>query len=132
MHRQTNAHLARYNITADQFVCLILLENQDGITQQEMAKRATSDPNTISAMLVLLEKRGLVTRCPHPEDRRANSVKLTAHGKTLISRLEESVKPVQSQLLAQFDDTESDKLADYLKRISISMAEIADENNKQH
>ena len=57
MHRQTNAHLARFGVTADQFVCLLILAEEDGIIQQELVKRATSDPNTIRAMLVLLEKR---------------------------------------------------------------------------
>ena len=60
MHRQTNAHLAPQGATAEQFVVLALLAKEDGITQQELGRRATSDPNTIRAMLVLLEKRGLV------------------------------------------------------------------------
>ncbi|RPI00517.1 MAG: MarR family transcriptional regulator, partial [Calditrichaeota bacterium] len=60
MHRQTNTFLSKSGVTADQFVCLVILDDEDGITQQELATRATSDPNTISAMLALLEKQNLV------------------------------------------------------------------------
>ena len=28
MHRQTNAHLARFGVTADQFVCLLILAEE--------------------------------------------------------------------------------------------------------
>ena len=71
MHRQTQARLARCGVTADQFVLLALLAEQDGITQQELVRRASSDANTVRAMLVLMESRGLVTRKGHPTDGRA-------------------------------------------------------------
>ena len=62
MHRQTMAILSKRHMTADQFVLLALLSEQDKITQQELVRRASSDPNTIRAMLVLMESRGLLTR----------------------------------------------------------------------
>jgi DNA-binding MarR family transcriptional regulator len=71
MHRQTEAGLARGGVTADQFVLLALLAEWDGITQQELVRRAASDANTVRAMLVLLESRGLVARQGHPTDRHA-------------------------------------------------------------
>ena len=69
-------------MTVDQFVILTLLGEQDGITQQELARRASSDPNTIRAMLVLLENRHLVARVQHPTDGRALRITLTcnSHG----------------------------------------------------
>ena len=44
MHRQTNSFLAPFGMTADQFVLLSLLSDKDGITQQELTQRASSDP----------------------------------------------------------------------------------------
>jgi hypothetical protein len=77
MYRQTNAHLAPYGVTVDQFVYLHLLIEEDGIIQQELVKRATSDPNTMRAMLVILEKRGYIERHRHHQDGRARVVKIT-------------------------------------------------------
>ena len=40
-------------------------------------ERISSDPNTVRAMLLLLEQRGLVVRERHPTDGRARTVALT-------------------------------------------------------
>jgi len=45
-------------ITADQFVILACLEEQDEVTQQDLVRRAASDPSTVRAMLVLMEGEG--------------------------------------------------------------------------
>src|SRR5580704_13948880 len=87
MHRVSDALFSKYGVTADQFVLLACLAEQDAITQQELAHRASSDPSTIRAMLVLLEGRGLVTRARHPADSRARMVTLAAKGRRLFQRL---------------------------------------------
>ena len=122
MHRQTNSYLAPRKITADQFVLLALLAEQDGITQQELVLRATSDPNTIRAMLLLLENRGLVTREPHPADGRARSVALTRMGRYTYAKLSKQVSTLQNQLLDLFRFTEAENLIEFLSRISEAMA----------
>src|SRR5438067_13025262 len=87
MHRVSDAHFSRQGVTADQFVLLVCLAEQDAITQQELARRASSDPSTVRAMLVLLEGRGLVAREQHPDDRRVRVVTLTARGRRFVERL---------------------------------------------
>jgi DNA-binding MarR family transcriptional regulator len=124
MHRQTNAHLAESGVTADQFVCLILLADQDGITQQELVRRANSDPNTIRAMLILLEKRGLVARAPHPTDGRARHVTVTSEGRRLLNQMVAAVKPVQDRLLTLFKPEEARKLVLSLRDIFTVMAKL--------
>src|SRR3954464_3960679 len=87
MHRVSDAHFSRSGVTADQFVLLACLAEQDAVTQQELARRASSDPSTVRAMLVLLEGRGLVSRERQADDRRARLVTLTADGRRLYRRL---------------------------------------------
>ena len=123
MHRQTNAHLAPLGATAEQFVVLALLAAEDGITQQELGRRATSDPNTIRAILVLLEKRGLVSRRPHPTDGRARCVTLTRKGRQAYEKWQAQIEPVQDRLLDLFPNDEADDLVGYLHDISEAMAE---------
>src|SRR4051794_5251569 len=81
LHRQTNACFVADGVTADQFVVLSALADADGVTQQDLVRRVNSDPNTVRAILVLLEGRGLVIRGPHPADGRARCVTLTAKGR---------------------------------------------------
>jgi len=121
MHRQTDACLAKRGVTADQFVLLALLVEQDGITQQELVRRASSDANTIRAMLVRLESRGLVARGRHPTDRRARNVTLTRKGRQTYERLWAESEPLRQGLLAAFRPEEADAVVEFLARISQAM-----------
>jgi DNA-binding MarR family transcriptional regulator len=123
MHRQTNARLARRGVTADQLVLLALLAEEDGITQQGLVRRASSDPNTIRAMLVLMENRGLVTRRPHPTDGRARRVTITRKGRQSLKNLMAEVEPLQHELSALFRPEEADTLIKFLNRISKAMTQ---------
>lgn len=130
MHRQTNSYLASNNITADQFVLLALLVEQDRITQQELVRRATSDPNTIRAMLVLMESQGLVTREPHPSDGRAYSVILTHIGRDIYSKLSKQVSTLQNLLLDTFRLEEAENLIEFLSRISEAMTYLENQRGR--
>jgi len=117
MHRQTQASLAPCGVTADQFVLLSLLADEDGITQQELVRRASSDANTIRAMLVLLESRGLLKREQHPTDRRARHVTLTRKGRQIYDRLWARSEPLRERLLTAFRAEEVDTLVEFLARL---------------
>jgi DNA-binding MarR family transcriptional regulator len=58
------------------------------LTMGALAERLTADPPYVTLMVDDLEKRGLVRRMPHPEDRRAKLVKLTATGRAAAARAE--------------------------------------------
>ena len=118
MHRQSDAALAGDGVTADQFVVLSVLAEEDRVTQQALVRLASSDPNTMRAMLVLMEKRGLLNRHRHPEDGRARSVVLTAKGRKIHARLWARSRGVRKQLERLFSPDESARLIEFLGRIS--------------
>ncbi len=121
MHRSTEASFAKRTATADQFVLLSLLAERDGTTQQELVRRASSDANTIRAMLVLLEERGLVTRGRHPTDGRARSVALTRKGRQTYERLWAQSEPLRERILAAFGAREAEMLVQLLTRVAESV-----------
>ena len=112
MHRVSDSHFASHGITADQFVILACLAEEDTITQKDLARRASSDPSTIRAMLVLLEGRGLVARERNLEDSRERLVILSAKGRRLFERLFKSSEPIRVQMLAGFSEDEARLLVD--------------------
>ena len=85
LHR-LNLTLRESGATADQFVVLSLLAEEDGLTQGEIAQRCASDPSTVGALLRRLEEKGLVSRRRHPEDGRARSICLLPKGRELHKR----------------------------------------------
>jgi DNA-binding MarR family transcriptional regulator len=117
MHRASDSHFVRHGITADQFVVLACLGEKDAVMQQDLVRRAASDPSTIRAMLVLLEGRGLVVRERHPVDGRAREVRLTPKGRRLYERLWRTSEPIRVRLLADFSEQEAGQFLGFLRRL---------------
>jgi DNA-binding MarR family transcriptional regulator len=128
LHRQTNACFATDGVTADQFVVLSALADEDRVTQQDLVLRVNSDPNTVRAILLLLERRGLVARDPHPADGRARCVTLTAKGRQVFKKLWAKGEPLRARLLGAFRPDEVATLVELLRRAAevLSPAASAD------
>src|SRR5579859_5431406 len=118
LHRQTNDCFARDGVTADQFALLSALADADAVTQQELVRRISSDPNTVRAMLLLLEGRGLVARERHPADGRARCVTLTVKGRQVFKTLWTKSEPLRELLLGAFQPDEVTTLLGLLRRIA--------------
>jgi DNA-binding MarR family transcriptional regulator len=99
-HRRANAWMLDHGVTADQFVLLTVVAHEPGITQITIVERTGSDPNTVAAILRLLEQRCLVRREAHARDRRARSVFLTAVGQRVQRR---AAKDAESIVAALWD-----------------------------
>jgi DNA-binding MarR family transcriptional regulator len=130
LHRQSNACFADDGVTADQFVILSALADADGVTQQELVRRVGSDPNTVRAILLLLEDRGLVARARHPADGRARCVTLTGKGRQAFETLWTKSEPLRARLLAAFRPGEVTALVEFLRRVAEVMAPPASSGSR--
>jgi DNA-binding MarR family transcriptional regulator len=132
MHRRTNAILEQYGVTADQFVLLSRLADQDEITQHELARRASSDPNTVRSMLILLQKRGYISRRQHASDGRANCVLLTAKGHRMFTVMMNATAQCRGQMLSAIKLSSVKSLSQDLRQIADSLNSSATANSKHH
>lgn len=122
MHRRTDNSLAKSGITADQFVVLAALTEGIALTQSELVCRTSSDPNTLRAMLIILEGQRLIERRPHPTDRRARSVSLTRRGRSVFRRAWRRSEGVRKHLLAELTTAEAASMAGQLRRLASVVA----------
>jgi DNA-binding MarR family transcriptional regulator len=118
LHRRSESRFAPYGITADQFVLLATLARGNALTQRELARRMSSDPSTVRAMLVLLEHRELVERETHPTDARARTVALSAKGKQTFQQLWTAGEPIRAQMLGALQPNEAETLVRLLTRVA--------------
>jgi DNA-binding MarR family transcriptional regulator len=118
LHRRSEARFAGYGLTADQFVLLATLARGRALTQRELARRMPSDPSTVRAMLVLLEKLGLVQRDSHPTDGRARTVSLTAAGKRKFRQLWNAGESIRSKMYGALAPDEAETLVRLLARVA--------------
>src|SRR5215208_4170339 len=111
LHRRSDAAFAPRGVTADQFVLLATLaRGGEAITQRELARRMSSDPSTVRAMLVLLAARGLVGRDAHPTDARARTVALAAKGLRVYRRLWQAGESIRARRLGALGPGEAETL----------------------
>jgi DNA-binding MarR family transcriptional regulator len=121
MHRRTDSLLLRSGVTADQFVVLMELSQGDALTQRELVARTSSDPNTLRAMLVLLERQRLIVRRPHPSDGRARSVSLTQKGWRVFRELWRKSERVRRELVRALGPDEAMSVVAQLCKIVTAM-----------
>lgn len=121
MHRQSDAEFVSHGVTADQFVLLATLARGNALTQRELARRMPSDPSTVRAMLVLLEKQGLLKRDEHPSDSRARTVALTAAGKRKFRQLWDAGESIRIKMFDAIRPNDAAELVILLRRIADSL-----------
>jgi DNA-binding MarR family transcriptional regulator len=125
LHRSSDLQFAALGVTADQFVLLATLARGQALTQRELAARMPSDPSTVRAMLVLLEKRGLVLRHTHPTDGRARTVALTPAGLRKFRQVWKAGQPIRNQMVSSLSAEETKSLVSLLRRVSQTFADAA-------
>lgn len=119
LHRRSDAAFAPHDVTADQFVLLATLaRGGEALTQRELARRISSDPSTVRAMLVLLERGGLVERDTNPADARKRTVALTAQGRRAYERLWTAGEPVRARMLGALQPGEAETLVRLLEQVA--------------
>jgi DNA-binding MarR family transcriptional regulator len=125
-HRMANAHFEQFGVTADQFVVLTLLAEEDGVTQRDLVEQAFSDANTIGEMLTRLEKKQFVRRERHPKDGRARCVFLTPRGRKMQKRLWDAWEGRLQEVDNVFQPWELEALRCLLGRIPDAVAASRD------
>jgi DNA-binding MarR family transcriptional regulator len=101
------AALKPFGLTHVQFVLLASLawlDVEGPVTQRALAAHAATDEMMTSQVLRALESSGLVERAPHPSDRRARALQVTAAGRDLANRAVVAVEACDRAYFAALPD----------------------------
>src|SRR6185312_16641458 len=79
------------------------LQESGPVVMRALSQRLGISPRTVTGLIDALEADGLVTRTPHPDDRRATIITLTPAAQTAISTLRDSYEGLAHDLLAGID-----------------------------
>jgi len=100
------AALKPFGLTHVQFVLvasLAWLGTGGPVTQRRLAEHAGTDAMMTSQVLRALERRGLVRRSAHPDDRRARAVAVTGEGAALANRAVAAVEACDERFFAPLE-----------------------------
>ncbi len=100
------------------FALLRHIDTAEGRSQHELAEALRVPPSRMVALIDELEGRGLVERHPHPSDRRARSLYLTAAGRRLFKRAAQVATEHEAELCAELTAAERKQLLALLGRIA--------------
>jgi DNA-binding MarR family transcriptional regulator len=110
------------DITPEQWMVLVRLWEQDGCSQNDLADGTCKDRPTISRVLDVMERNGLVTRTAHPADRRQRVVLLTRKGKDLQRTAVPRVREIVAALEQGVPEADLEVTLRTLQRIAHNLA----------
>ncbi|GAA0291571.1 MarR family winged helix-turn-helix transcriptional regulator [Rhodovulum strictum] len=89
-----------------QFMVLLVLWREDGLTQRDLAERLDVEQATMANTLARMERDGLITRSVDAEDRRARRNHLTERGRALEGPATEAAAAQNAAALAGLTEAE--------------------------
>jgi MarR family transcriptional regulator for hemolysin len=93
--------LARcYGMTRAQWIILVWLDRQPGMSQNELAQLMEVEPITVGRLVDRLEKRGFVERRPDASDRRVWRLHLTDAAAPMLDEIAKARAEMNAMLVA--------------------------------
>ncbi len=105
-------------LTPGRLAVLLLLEAHPRMRQAALAEALRVKPPNLAVLLAALQAEGLVQRIEDARNRRANLLRLTPAGRTLLKRAKAQEALVEAELGAGLDPAQRSALVAALRRIA--------------
>nr|WP_114389901.1 MarR family transcriptional regulator [Notoacmeibacter marinus] len=107
--------IAPLNLAPAQFMTLLELWEDDGLTQAELVERLDVEQATMANTLKRMARDGLIERKPHPKDGRAQQNWLTERARSLQEPATEAASAVNEAALAGLTQWERTALIELMR-----------------
>jgi DNA-binding MarR family transcriptional regulator len=109
--------IGQHGVNTGQFPVLLMLWEQDGVTQASLVDKLAVEQPTMAGTLQRMERAGLIKRVADPNDRRQARIHLTRKGRTLEEALVAGAKETNAIALAGFTAAESAQFVKLARRM---------------
>jgi len=106
IRRQIADMVAPHGLTATQYTALSVLRMGKGLSNAQLARRSYVTPQSMIEMLGTLEAKGLIERSPAPDHGRILRTELTAKGRRLLSRCDEALDRIETEMTRELSPEE--------------------------
>jgi MarR family transcriptional regulator for hemolysin len=129
--RELERQLAPLGLSPGHMLVLLALEDGSALTQKALAERAGVKQATMTATLTRMERGGLVTLLPNPDDGRSTLVALTPLALGKIPAVSEAVTTINALVLEQLTPDERQQFFSLMGRIiAVLEAQETDAQNR--
>jgi DNA-binding MarR family transcriptional regulator len=115
--------LGFHDLTVTQFAVLTALDEEPGLSNADLARRAFVTPQSMHAVLQELERLRFVVRRPHPAHRRVLQAALTEAGRRTLNSAANAVNAMEEQMLHKLSNPARSGLASALSSCIDSLTE---------
>lgn len=114
-------------LSATAFEILAVIEGaHEPVSPHVIAERLLVTSGTTTSILDTLERRGLITRVPHPSDRRKLLIDITDEARAMVDKMLPLVHGASRDVFSVFSDAECETFVGLLKRIQGRLDELAE------
>jgi DNA-binding MarR family transcriptional regulator len=114
--------LAGSGVTLPQYAVLVALDEEPGLSNADLARRAFVTPQTMNQVLRELEDEQLVVRRPHAVHRRVRQAHLTTGGQQILRGCRQAAETIEARMLAGLPLEQQRQFALTLRRCAEALA----------
>src|SRR5262249_25583601 len=116
MIRTKSVALKSVGLTPAQYVALVELEQQPGITAASLARACLVTPQAMMILLKSMDQQGLIRRSAHPRHPNVLELHMTDVGLEALREARERVDPIEQRVFAAFSAKETAAFREFLSR----------------
>ena len=109
-----NKEVGASGLTPRQFVVLLAVQENEGLTQTDLVNRTRIDRSTLADMISRLIKRELLSRSRTERDQRANAVGITTAGRRALRTALNRIQRAEEKLLATIPENRRKNFIEHL------------------
>jgi DNA-binding MarR family transcriptional regulator len=102
MIRAKSAALKFVGLTPAQYVALVELDQQPGVTAATLARACLVTPQAMMILLKTMEQQGLISRSSHPRHPNVLELNMTDVGRESLQAAHERVDPIEQRVFDLF------------------------------
>jgi len=116
-YAQNKFKIGNFDVTVDQWLILKNLDENERLSQTELANLVFKDHPTLTRIIDILCKKGYIERMPHPNDRRSFHLLLTKDGEQKVKELKPQVSLIREKAWDKLDQRDFEEFKRILNTI---------------
>ena len=121
--RRLQEKLKDFGVAPGQFAPLVMLFEQDGLTQAELCRRINVEQPTMANTLQRMERDGLINRKDDDDDKRRSLVYLTPRAREMQAQVMEGARSVSNQTVKGLSASDQDDMFRLVARMVENLKE---------
>ena len=116
-----DARAREHGMTRAQWMILVRLDRQPGMSQNELASLIEVEPITVGRLVDRLEARAMVERRPDPADRRIWRLHLTPEATPMLKEIAKARAELNAMMIADIGKKDVELFVDSLLQMKANM-----------